>query len=304
LADYFIVSILIIHPLDVVRTRLQTDGRLNSSSRSSSGQYRSAIHCGRSILLEEGWRGFYRGIVPPLAAQAVYKGVIFGANGISTRTLLSWKDPSSQQRLSIFDSFLCGMFAGTINSAVVAPVELVRNRLIVQSNAVKKGGDHNSYSGAVDCVRKVVRNEGFFGLWRGLSATVLRDGPGVGAWFAAFETVKRAIGESGFRKESDPIAVIISGSCGGIAFWTVALPMDALKSVIQTTRTSLGDREPNVRDIIARTLKDRGFLGLIRTLYRGYDVALARGIPASAIVFLVSQQATIYLRSTLNVIVA
>ena len=58
--------------------------------------------------------------------------VIFGANSAAQKALLA--ERRKRQRPAVLtypDLFLCGGLAGAVNAFVVAPVELVRNRLVV-----------------------------------------------------------------------------------------------------------------------------------------------------------------------------
>jgi hypothetical protein len=84
-----ISATVVCHPLDVIRTRLQTSGR-----------FRGAIHCASLTVKEEGFRALYKGskihsdrhglaapvlcwsgMASPLAAQGVYKAVMFASYG-------------------------------------------------------------------------------------------------------------------------------------------------------------------------------------------------------------------------------
>ena len=60
-------SILAVHPLDTVRTRLQA---------APAGAYRGAWHCARVTVRREGPLALYKGLAWPLAAQGLYKAVI------------------------------------------------------------------------------------------------------------------------------------------------------------------------------------------------------------------------------------
>jgi hypothetical protein len=53
--------------------------------------------------------------------------------------------------------FACGTVAGTVNSFVVAPVELVRNRQVVLKARFRGPGD---------IIREILATEGVRGLWR------------------------------------------------------------------------------------------------------------------------------------------
>ena len=71
-------SILAVHPLDTVRTRLQA---------APAGAYRGAWHCARATLRREGPLALYKGLAWPLAAQGLYKAIMFGVYGAASRAL-------------------------------------------------------------------------------------------------------------------------------------------------------------------------------------------------------------------------
>ena len=116
------------------------------------------------------------------------------------------------------------------------------------------------------------------GVYRGLGATLLRDVPGVGAYYAAFEAMRRrAVALRGSPKlELGELAV--AGAGGGVAFWTVALPLDFAK-----TRLQVGAEAGSAS--VAGVLLDALRAGGLRRVYVGYASALARGVPGAAVVF-------------------
>ena len=139
-------SVVACHPMDTIRTRLQTSKQFQGS----------ALQCLRSTVTKEGVRGLYKGAFAPFVAQGVYKGVIFGVNSTLTQALSREGQP-----LSLWQKALCGATAGACNTLVVTPVELVRNRLQVQYQGKAQ------YSGTVDCIRQIVRQGGVVGLLDG-----------------------------------------------------------------------------------------------------------------------------------------
>ena len=159
-------SILAVHPLDTVRTRLQA---------APAGAYRGAWHCARVTVRREGPLALYKGLAWPLAAQGLYKAVMFGVYGAASRALRGG-DPA--RPLAAHEVFAAGGVAGGANALVLAPVELVRNRFQVAAGRTT--------------LRAVLREAAAAGgVYRGLGATLLRDVPGVGAYYAAFEAMRR-----------------------------------------------------------------------------------------------------------------
>lgn len=96
-----------------------------------------------------------------------------------------------------------------------------------------------------------------------------RDVPGVGAYFSVFHSIRGRLQQS--NTVPSQFVVPLSGACAGIAFWTIALPLDAMKTLVQTSCMSWREA---VRQVSIR-----------RVYQTGYSMALARGIPGSSITF-------------------
>lgn len=60
---------------------------------------------------------------------------------------------------------------------------------------------------------------------------------------------------------------------------TVALPLDMTKTVVQAFERKRGAAAPGGLSTLSRLFKDGG----LRTMYMGWPVAFARGIPGAAI---------------------
>ena len=77
---------IVCHPFDTLRTRLQMQGEKKVGP----------LSCFRGILRNEGALGLYKGLTPPLFAQAIYKSVCFTVNE-KARELLARKKREWQQ---------------------------------------------------------------------------------------------------------------------------------------------------------------------------------------------------------------
>ena len=174
-------SIIVVHPLDTIRVRLQT---------TSAQRFSGLADVVRQTLSREGVLGFYKGMATPLVSQGVQKATMFFAFGTAKRQLGPYflspdsTGPTALPPLQFIA--VCGGLAGGANAMVAAPIELVRNRLQVQyhSSADKAQA---MYRGPIDCIRKTVQAGGITSLWRGMLPMVYRDVPGVAAWYTAFE---------------------------------------------------------------------------------------------------------------------
>lgn len=153
----------------------------------------------------------------------------------------------------------------------------------------------DSMVGSVGTSWSVVKNafhkDGFHTLWRGVEITMLRDGVGVAFFFTAMATSQDYLGKLFFsgakgeddekiaRHQSSLAITVASGGFAGLAYWIVSLPLDTIKTWIQTTDSST--RLSAVR-VIKDIYSDSGLFGLFFRLNRGWQVAYGRGIPSAA----------------------
>lgn len=266
-------SVLICHPLDVVRTTVQLNPQL------------SLRNCASQIYTSYGLPGFYKGIVAPFLAQSTYKAVIFTSNAITKQYLF----PNRHSAATIFWS---GCIAGSINALFVAPVELIRTAEIMVANS------QNGAKSITSTLYHIINSSGFTNLWRGSIPTVLRDGPGVGFYMLAFEVAKKEISKITDHKKGIPLwARIFAGSCAGLFFWIWALPVDTIKTVIESKIMKDINDHPSLRQTVRPSFRQPKVLlsllhdsvhelmnhGGVFAFYRAWPAALGRGIPAAAV---------------------
>ncbi|KAF4467398.1 mitochondrial carrier [Fusarium albosuccineum] len=185
-----LVTAVLTSPLDVLRTRLQSDfyqptsrpvqelrrprqpattfSRLLSSSFSHVPETLQIV---RSIHYTEGWRGFFRGLGPSVAGVVPATAIKFYVYGnckhLSTRLFnLDEDDPVIHAQAAVV--------AGIATATLTNPIWLVKTRLQLDKARTQAGGvASRQYRNSLDCLGQVVRTEGVRGLYRGLSASYL-----------------------------------------------------------------------------------------------------------------------------------
>ena len=171
--------------------------------------------------------------------------------------------------------------AGSVQSAVTGPLELVKTRLQLQADApATAAGTRTAYAGPVDCVRKIVMNEGGIrALTRGLGTTLLRDGPAFGAYFASYELFTNSSMFSSGDENSGNLntsALLMAGGMAGVVSWIISYPMDVVKSRIQCSAGSKG---------LLHTARAMYSQEGSRGFFRGLNTALIRAYPSNAAIF-------------------
>ncbi|KAF7317970.1 Mitochondrial carrier protein [Mycena kentingensis (nom. inval.)] len=159
------------NPIWVVKTRLQ----LESGTSKALGGSLATI---RSILREEGFRGFYKGL------SASYLGVAEGT--------IQWVLYERLKRMTAgTDLEWLGMVGGSgaakcVATLITYPHEVLRTRLRQPKvNGVIK------YTGLVQTLRLVIAEEGARRLYGGLSAHLMRVVPNAAVMFTIYEAILR-----------------------------------------------------------------------------------------------------------------
>ena len=272
--------VLVGHPLDLVKVRMQTSGA--AASTSVSGML-------SNTLRKEGIRGLYRGVSAPLTAVSPMFAVSFWSYDIGQRVVKSygqWGMTSDEKAkpymLSMNEICLAGAISAIPTTGIMAPSERIKCLLQVQANEVETGGKAR-YTGMLDCTKQVLKEGGIMSLYKGTGATLVRDIPGTVAYFGTYELAKKELmklqGIDPNNGQLSPLAVLTAGGLAGMAFWTVGIPADVIKSRYQSAPEG---QYNGIVDVFKTLVKEEGYAGL----FKGLRPALLRAFPANASCFL------------------
>ncbi|KAK4216005.1 mitochondrial carrier domain-containing protein [Rhypophila decipiens] len=154
------------YPLDLLRTRFAAQGNTKIYTSLPSAIWR--------IYTDEGPRGFFRGLGPGLSQIIPFMGIFFAAY----ETL---RPPLSELHLPFSTGgAVAGMIASVIAKTGTFPLDLVRKRIQVQGPTRSLYVNRNipEYSGTTwGTLRAIVQREGFRGLYRGLTVSLVKAAP-------------------------------------------------------------------------------------------------------------------------------
>jgi solute carrier family 25 carnitine/acylcarnitine transporter 20/29 len=260
--------VLVGHPFNTVKARLQ------AVSAPSTGLAVLSM-----LLKQEGARGLFKGMGPPLLGTSAICAVLFHANGAALQATAGIEDPRNTDAVPLHLVAVAGAAAGAAQVAVCSPLELVMIRL--QTQHVFSPG-RSLYAGPIDCALKIVQAGGARALYQGLPATLLRDPPNYFSYFLGYEVAKRAqTPVGGSSKDLSALQLLAAGGVAGIAAQLTQLPMDVVKTRMQ----SQPDANPLYRstwDCYKKTYAEGG----LAAFYKGIGPVLARAFPANAVTFL------------------
>lgn len=267
-----ISEILVMYPLDVVKTRmqLQVGGKI-AASAAASVRYNGVIDCLSKIVKNEGFVRLYKGISSPILMEAPKRATKFASNDFFSEYYMK---EFNEKKLTQNISVLSGASAGLLESFVVVPFELVKIRLQdVNSN----------YKSPAECLKQIVKNEGIFAMYNGLEATMWRHGVWNAGYFGVIFQVRNLLPKPNGKNQSIRND-LIAGSIGGTVGSLLNTPFDVVKSRVQNTKSNLGVKKYNWSlPSILIIYKEEGF----KALYKGFLPKVLRLGPGGGILLVV-----------------
>ncbi|KAI4491263.1 hypothetical protein M0802_010297 [Mischocyttarus mexicanus] len=195
--------------------------------------------------------------------------------------------------------FVLGSIGGAVGATVVYPIDLVKTRMQNQRTGSFIG--ELMYRNSLDCLRKVMRHEGFFGLYRGLLPQLMGVAPEKAIKLTVNDFVRdKFMDKNGFL----PVyGEIISGACAGGSQVIFTNPLEIVKIRLQVAGEIAGGTKVRAWSVGAKAcfLRDVPFSAIYFPMYAhikakladegGYNTPLSllfsgaiAGVPAAALV--------------------
>ncbi|KAF6143626.1 hypothetical protein GIB67_012425 [Kingdonia uniflora] len=168
-----------IYPLDLVKTRLQT-------YVCEAGKKPNLGTLSKDILVQEGPRALYRGLVPSLLGIIPYAGIDLAAyealKDMSKRHILKDSEPGPLVQLG------CGTISGALGASCVYPLQVIRTRLQAQ-----RSNTTTAYKGMSDVFWRTLQHEGVLGFYKGIFPNMLKVVPSASITYLVYESMKKSL---------------------------------------------------------------------------------------------------------------
>ncbi|PWZ41663.1 Mitochondrial uncoupling protein 1 [Zea mays] len=136
-----VIAIVVANPTDLVKVRLQADGKANTVKRSYSG----ALNAYATIIRQEGIGALWTGLGPNVARNAIINAAELASYDQFKQMFL--KLPGFTD--NVFTHLLAGLGAGFFAVCIGSPVDVVKSRMM---------GD-SMYKSTLDCFAKTLKND-------------------------------------------------------------------------------------------------------------------------------------------------
>lgn len=174
--------------------------------------YRGPVHGVRVIVRHEGVRAIYRGLGTAYIYQMVLNGFRLGFYEPLRSSLASFFLKNDQTQNLVINMF-SGAASGVIGAAAGSPFFLVKTRLQSYSPFRPVGTQHQ-YRNAFDGLSQIYRAEGARGLYRGVTAAMIRTGFGSSVQLPTYFLAKRMFVRHAGLEEGLPLHLASSSVSG------------------------------------------------------------------------------------------
>lgn len=153
-------SLVLIYPLDFIRTRLATDIGKSINEREFQGMGEVI----RKVFLSDGIAGVYRGLCASITCAFVYRALYFGM--FDSGKVQFFEDFHNANFFAVWGF---AQFVTTFAGFFVYPLDTIRRSLMMQS-----GREHAKYLSSLDCGRNIFQHSGIRGFYNGAASNVVR----------------------------------------------------------------------------------------------------------------------------------
>ncbi|KAK5326692.1 mitochondrial FAD carrier protein flx1 [Exophiala xenobiotica] len=274
-----LVSTIIVHPLDIIKTRLQVDTSAHPLLNSS----RAVFH---DILRNEGptrIAALYRGLIPNLVGNSAGWALYFLWYREGQDVVRRLRGYTPNQQLTSLDYLSASAGAGMLSAVLTNPIWVIKTRML--STSASEAG---AYPGMISGLRTIIKTEGIRGLFHGMTPSLFGVSHGA-LYFVAYEKLKLRRRQT---KKDQPLSnadTLIASSMSKVFAGVVTYPHQVVRARLQTYNANAGTqvRRPGLVGLIKGIWHNEGVVGF----YKGLFPNLLRVVPSTCVTFLVYENA-------------
>lgn len=272
-------AVTMTHPFETVKIRMQLQGELQQKNVQMR-MYRGPFHGVKVIVCNEGLQGIYRGIGGAYLYQMILNGCRLSCyEPIRQKITSAFYSSSEKQSLPV--NIFAGSISGVMGAAAGSPFFLIKTRLQSFSPFIPVGTQHR-YRNTLDGMRQIYSAEGICGIYRGVTAAMIRTSFGSSVQLPTYFFAKRRLVKHLGLKEG-PSLHLLSSSFSGSIVCCVMHPTDTILSRMYNQN---GDLYRGVWDCVVKILKTEGLFAM----YKGFLPHLARILPHTILTLSLAEQ--------------
>ncbi|KAF8416507.1 mitochondrial carrier domain-containing protein [Tirmania nivea] len=309
-----LLNTLVVHPLDLIKTRLQvnrntTPTKLGASLALIGDIARNEAVPGTGSEVGSKLRALYRGLTPNVVGNTAGWALYFMWYGELKSLLAAYRGGPTE--LGSADYLLASGAAGTLSALFTNPIWVVKTRMLSTGRA-----HPNAYKSLSHGLVSLLQTEGPRGLFRGMVPALfgvthgavhfmfyeemklwrlqqLRQGVPQGARKPSEEETDEVLLDDLDKEQAETLTnwdYISLSALSKITAGALTYPYQVIRARLQTYDAE--QEYQSARDVIAKVWRTEGGRGF----YKGLGPSLARVLPSTCITFLVYENTRYYLR--------
>lgn len=242
------LSTILIQPIDMIKVQIQIQSEIMKGAGVSN-----PVVVMRQIVSQHGVGHLYHGIGSALMRQFTYTTTRMGIY----KSLFN-RHNAQHGHVSLGMKSLFSATAGFFGSITGNPADLILIRM--QADMTLPEAQRRHYTGFMNAFSRIVREEGFFSLWRGSSPTIIRAVVLNLAMLAPFDECKERLNKI-FGKEDNIEIRLASSAIAGFLAAFCSLPFDNLKTKLQKMKYCENAKAypyKNIADCFQKSVKNEG----------------------------------------------
>ena len=251
------VGIIISHPIDTIKTHIQTNNTFKTFNMSIPN--------------------LYKGLLAPLIGVGLEKAIVFGTYNFCINKFNTNNTHNTHNSIILTDIHnspsyvipISGAIAGLSASIIVSPYE--RLKILKQNSTIIN-----------------IKNINTKFLYTGFSATITREVPGFAIYFSVYENLKYHTFTK-YNKKINYINSFMFGGIAGVSAWVFIYPQDRIKTILQShniiqnntiqNNTTLNNTTlNNTKHNFITVMNDIYSKGGIKYFYKGFSYAVVRAM--------------------------
>jgi len=262
-----VITVSFIHPIDVVKTRLQISGEAGRVGKTYTG-VGDVI---KTVSAEEGMSAFYKGIGAAWLREASYTSLRLGLyepmKGVTG---------ADKKDAGFLSKFLAGALAGGIGSIAGNPFDVLKTRMMASEGAEALGLGHFASD--------IMKNQGFGGFYKGIEANVARAMILNATKMACYDTCKGLV-KNNLGIKDGLLCQFMSAFSAGFFMTCTVSPFDIIRTRLMN-QPSDAKLYSGFVDCAMKIMANEGPLGF----YKGFIPIWSRFAPTTCIQLIIYEQ--------------
>ncbi|RDX54797.1 mitochondrial carrier [Lentinus brumalis] len=289
---------IVTSPFDVVKTRLQSDLFRAKHHIAVEGNGVAAVavrrnllwhfvetaHIIRDIYREESPRALFKGLGPTLVGAVPARSINFFTYGNGKQIIAEHFNNGQENSWVHLAAAAC---AGIATGTATNPIWVVKTRLQLDAHKPEVAGARSIFGGSVAMIKKILREEGVRGFYKGLSASYLGVTEGTIQW-VLYERLKRlTAGTQGKGGPLEWLGTIGSAGAAKCVASLITYPHEVLRTRLRQPLVDGKVKYTGLWQTLRLVIAEEG----ARSLYGGLSAHLMRVIPNAAVMFFIYETA-------------